>query len=172
MTRYLFTLLLLIFTSLPSVLNAADTANGQAPLQDEFLDKLAGQWNLTRTVRGTTKENKVDAEWVLDHQFLRVHMKDVASPPKYEADVYIGYDKTRNRYVAHWMDTYGGGFSAMGFGVRDGNSLPLIFEDADGTLRNTFTYDPATQTWTSLIVQKSKAGREWKTFAEDSLKRP
>ena len=79
-----------------------------------FLDKLAGHWNLTQTVRGTTKENKVEADWVLEHQFLRVHMKDVASPPKYEADVYIGYDKAKNRYVAHWMDTFGGGFSSIG----------------------------------------------------------
>ena len=54
---------------------------------------------------------------------------------------------------------------------REGNSLPLIFEDADGTVRNTFTYDPATQSWTSLIVQKAKGG-DWKTFAEDRLKRP
>ena len=112
-----------------------------------------------------------EAEWVLEHQFLRLHMKDVASPPKYEAEVYIGFDKAGNRYVAHWMDTFGGGFSSMGFGVRDGNSLPLIFEDADGTVRNTFTYDPATQSWTSLIVQKAKGG-DWKTFAEDRLKHP
>ena len=145
--------------------------NNRPAFQDEFLDKLVGHWNLTRKVRGTTEENKVEAEWVLEHQFLRLHMKDVASPPKYEAEVYIGFDKAGNRYVAHWMDTFGGGFSSMGFGVRDGNSLPLTFEDADGTVRNTFTYDPATQSWTSLIVQKAKGG-DWKTFAEDRLKRP
>jgi hypothetical protein len=99
-------------------------------------------------------------------------MKDLSSPPKYEAEVYIGYDTTKSRYVAHWIDTFGGGYSLMGFGVRDGNSLPFTFEDADGTVRNTFTYDPATQTWTCLIVQKGKDGRDWKTFAEDRLKRP
>ena len=170
MKRILLSLALLL-TSIVPALRADEKANNRAAFQDEFLDKLVGHWNLTRKVRGTTEENKVEAEWVLEHQFLRLHMKDVASPPKYEAEVYIGFDKAGNRYVAHWMDTFGGGFSLMGFGVRDGNSLPLIFEDADGTVRNTFTYDPATQSWTSLIVQKAKGG-DWKTFAEDRLKRP
>ena len=170
MKRILLSLALLL-ASLAPALRADEKANNRAAFQDEFLDKLVGHWNLTRKIRGTTEENKVEAEWVLEHQFLRLHMKDVASPPKYEAEVYIGFDKAGNRYVAHWMDTFGGGFSSMGFGVRDGNSLPLIFEDADGTVRNTFTYDPATQSWTSLIVQKAKGG-DWKTFAEDRLKRP
>ena len=34
-------------------------------------------------------ENRVKAEWVLNHQFLLVHMKDVNSPPNYEAMVFI-----------------------------------------------------------------------------------
>ena len=170
MKRILLSLALLLASIAPA-LRADEKANNRAAFQDEFLDKLVGHWNLTRKVRGTTEENKVEAEWVLEHQFLRLHMKDVASPPKYEAEVYIGFDKAGNRYVAHWMDTFGGGFSSMGFGVREGNSLPLIFEDADGTVRNTFTYDPASQSRTSLIVQKAKGG-DWKTFAEDRLKRP
>jgi hypothetical protein len=37
-------------------------------------------------------------------------------------------------------------------------------------VRNTFTYDPASETWSCLIEQKAK-GSEWKTFAEDRLKR-
>jgi hypothetical protein len=161
----------LFLASVVAVLHAGDVANNRVPLRDEFLENLVGRWNLTRTIRGTTEENKVEADWVLEHQFPRLYMKDVALPPKYEAEVYIGYDKTTNRYVAHWIDTFGGGFSLMGFGVRDGNSLPFTFEDGDGTVRNTFTYDPATQTWTCLIVQKAKGG-DWKTFAEDRLKRP
>lgn len=148
----------------------SDEPAGNRTLQDEFLDKLVGRWSLTRKVRDKTEQNKVETNWVLGHQFVRIHMTDVASPPKYEADVYIGYDTGGKRYVAHWMDTWGGGFSLMGFGVRDGNSLPLLFEDAEATVRNTFTYDPTTDTWTSLIVQKKKGG-DWKPFAEDRLQR-
>jgi hypothetical protein len=171
MSKHLFVIALFLSSFAVPLLHASEPTNDRAPFQDEFLEKLAGRWNLTRTVRGTAHENTVEADWVLDHQFLRIHMKDMATPPKYEAEVYIGYDETAKRYVAHWMDTYGGRFSLMGYGVREGNSLPFTFEDADATVRNTFTYDPTNQTWTCLIVQKVKDG-DWKTFAEDKLKRP
>lgn len=174
MMKFLFSRVLVVALCLSSfspLLYAAEEPNNGASFRDEFLDKLVGRWNLTRTIRGTTEQNKVEADWVLGHQFLRLHMTDIASPPKYEAEIYIGYDKTAKRYVVHWMDTWGGGFSLRGFGVREGNSVPFLFEDADGTVRNTFTYDPANQTWTCLIVQRKKGG-DWKTFAEDRLKRP
>lgn len=38
-------------------------------------------------------------------------MKDVSSPPNYEAMVFIGYDNTSERYVVHWIDVFGGRFS-------------------------------------------------------------
>jgi hypothetical protein len=60
----------------------------------EFLDNLVGDWKLTRKLRGRTAENSVKAEWTLNHQFLLVHMKDVSTPPNYEAMVFIGYDNT------------------------------------------------------------------------------
>jgi hypothetical protein len=53
-------------------------------------------------------------------QFLQIHMKDVADPPAYEALVLIGYAHADKRYVAHWCDTYGGKFSAVGHGRRSG----------------------------------------------------
>ncbi|HEY8226282.1 MAG TPA: hypothetical protein VIG25_13455 [Pyrinomonadaceae bacterium] len=38
-------------------------------------------------------------------------MKDVQTPSQYEAMVFIGYDNTSERYVAHWIDIFGGRFS-------------------------------------------------------------
>ena len=62
-------------------------------------------------------ENSVKAEWVLNHQFLLVHIKDGSSPPIYEAMVFIGYDNTSERCVAHWIDVFGGRFSeTLGYG--------------------------------------------------------
>jgi hypothetical protein len=58
-------------------------------------------------------ENSVSADRVLNHQFLRIHMKDVAEPPAYEALVYIGYQHADQRYVAHWLDVYGGELFAI-----------------------------------------------------------
>src|SRR5262245_3321655 len=99
---------------------------------DEFIEKLVGNWNLTRQIRGKEVENRVTANWVLNHQFLELHMKDTADPPTYEAIVLIGYDQAGQRYVAHWCDTYGGGLSAMGRGKRSGDSIEFEFHYPEG----------------------------------------
>ena len=38
-------------------------------LHDDFLDNLAGDWKLTRKMRGQSGDSSVKAEWVLNHQF-------------------------------------------------------------------------------------------------------
>jgi hypothetical protein len=157
--------------------SAIDLA-GQEPLdgrhrifRDELLDNLVGDWRLTRKIRGQTAENTVKAEWVLNHQFLRIHMKDVNSPPAYEAMVFIGYDNTSERYVAHWMDVFGGRFSeTLGYGTRSGNSIRFVFEYPDGPFHNTFTWEPDKKAWTFLMRSKDKTGK-WVVFAEDNLRR-
>jgi hypothetical protein len=154
------------------------TLQAQEPLDgrnrifhDDFLDNLAGDWKLTRKIRGQSAENTVKAEWVLNHQFLLVHLKDVKSPPNYEAMVYIGYDNTSERYVGHWIDVFGGRFSeTLGYGIRSGNSIKFVFEYPDGPFHNTFTWNPETKSWVFLMEQKDQAGK-WKVFAEDTLRR-
>src|ERR1041385_1837462 len=65
--------------------------SGQEPLdgpnrvlRDDLLDELIGNWKLTGKVGNRIVENTVKAEWVLNHQFVLVHMKDVSNPPTYE----------------------------------------------------------------------------------------
>ncbi len=140
--------------------------------RDDLLDNLVGEWNLSRKIQGHTGENAVKVEWVLNHQFLQIHMKDVKPPPAYEAIVMIGYSHADRRYVAHWMDTFGGKASeTLGFGTRSGNSIKFAFAYPDGPFRTTFTWDPEAKTWTFLMEQQGKDGR-WTTFAEDKLQRP
>lgn len=138
---------------------------------DELLDNLVGTWSLTRQIRGIEAKNTVVAEWVLDHQFFRIHMKDVATPAQYEAMVFVGYDALSERYVAHWIDVSGGRFSeTLGYGTRDGSSIRFVFEYPDGPFKNTFSRDAKAGTWTFLAESKSAAG-QWSTFAKDSLRR-
>lgn len=92
-------------------------------------------------------------------------MKDVNSPPNYEAMIFIGYDNTSERYVAHWMDVFGGRFSeTLGYGTRSGNAIKFVFEYPDGPFTNTFTWNPETKTWIFLMEQKDQTGK-WKVFA-------
>ena len=76
--------------------------------KDELLDKLVGNWKATGKIGNRAVEYQIKADWTLKHQFLEVHMTDAATPPAYEARVFIGYDNTSERYVAHWIDAFGG----------------------------------------------------------------
>ncbi len=166
-------LLILLGLTHTAGLQAQEPLDGRnRAFQDALLDNLVGEWKLTRKIRGQTVENTAKAEWVLNHQFLLVHMKDVVSPPRYEAMVFIGYDNTSERYVAHWIDVFGGRYSeTLGYGQRSGNSIKFVFEYPDGPFHNTFTWNSEKKTWTFLGEQKDKSG-DWTMFAEDSLRRP
>jgi hypothetical protein len=177
MMRNLFLCVVVVLTCLSLVVTTYPIA--QEPLdgrdrvfRDELLDNLVGDWKLTRKIRGQSVENSARVEWVLNHQFLRIHMKDVSTPPNYEAMVFIGYDNTSERYVAHWIDVFGGRFSeTLGYGTRSGNAIKFVFEYPDGPFHDTFTWNPKTRTWNFLMQSKDKTGK-WEIFAEDSLRRP
>jgi hypothetical protein len=155
-----------------------DHATAQQPLdgrdrvfRDELLDNLAGDWKITRKFKTRTVENTARAEWVLNHQFLLIKMKDVNNPPQYEANIYIGYDNASERYVAHWIDVFGGRFSeTLGYGTRNGNSIKFVFEYPDGPFINIFTWNTEKKSWTFLMQQKDPTGK-WTLFAEDTLVR-
>ena len=143
-------------------------AAGAQTFNDPFIDRLAGDWTLTRQIRGKEVENTVHAEWVLNHQFLQIHMKDTAQPPAYEALVYIG--DGGQRYVAHWLDVYGGKASAIGSGKRSGDSIEFAFQYDDGPFFNTFTWDALGQGWTFKMESADKDGKR-RLFAVDTLRR-
>ena len=142
------------------------------PLNDPLLDKLVGDWNAERKFRsGRTVKNTVHVEWVLQHQFLELHYRDVATPAAYEAIVLIGYDQPAARYVCHWTDNFGADYSADGFAPREegANAIEFKFATADGDLTNRFAFDPRTGVWTSTIRQVEKG--EWKLYCEDTFAR-
>jgi Protein of unknown function (DUF1579) len=164
-TRSRLTVLLLLF-----VTAATPAAGPPSKLKDPFLDNLVGNWHVERKFgSGRTAENTVHAEWVLDHQFLELHYLDVATPLTYEAMVFIGYNAGDQIYVCHWIDNFGGEFSALGSGKIDSerHAIEFTFNYKNGPFTNKFSFDPATKTWTSLMRQKEKG--DWKVFAEDTF---
>ncbi|MGD1055521.1 MAG: hypothetical protein ABR867_05525 [Nitrososphaerales archaeon] len=154
-----------------------------SPFRDALLDKLVGKWRVKGRIAGQAIMHACDAEWVLNHQFLRVHFVDVSAienrrarskprKPDYEAEVFIGYDNMSERYVVHWLDTFGGRFSeSLGYGRRDGaNAVRFVFEYPDGPLHNTFSWKTNDKTWSIMIEQKDGRGK-WTVFAEEVLER-
>lgn len=141
----------------------------QHPFQDSLFERLAGDWWMTGNVGQHPATYRLRAEWVLNHQFLRLEMRDTARVPAYEAHVYIGRDNLSERYVAHWLDAFGGRWSeTLGYGARAGDSVEFVFEYPDGPFRTRFTADPDGG-WTVLMRQRTPAG-EWQVFGRWSLR--
>jgi len=140
------------------------------PLNDPFLDNLLGRWSVTRKIHGTTLSNTLDVDWVLQHKFLQLHMKDVANPPQYEALVLIGYDGLAERYILYWMDDFGGAYSMVGRGKREGNTIEFQFDNADGPFFNTLKWQPQERGW-KMVLESTKDGKR-ELFAEDTVRRP
>ena len=155
----------------PPIRQDIGMADFQTSVQDDLLDKLVGTWHIVREFKSRKAENSAMVEWVLNHQFLRIHMKDVMEPPKYEGHIYIGFNAAENRYVAHWIDVFGGQFSeTLGLGTREGNSISFRFQYPDGLLTNVFTYRPDSNSWISRIDQQDEAG-EMRPFCVDTYSR-
>src|SRR5262245_59770940 len=97
---------------------AAPAAAQQATLRDDLLDRLAGRWTLSGTIAGHETTHDVDAEWTMNHQFMRVHEvsrdRGADGRPQYEATAFIGWHETRKQYVCYWLDVFGGGFAGAG----------------------------------------------------------
>src|SRR6185437_10942296 len=116
---------LLCLSVLCAPLLAAQQDGPGHPFQDSLVAQLAGEWSMTGDMRGQAQSYTMKAEWVLGHQFLRMEMKG----DQYEAVSYIGYDNASERYVAHWIDIFGGRVSeTLGYGKREGNSIHFVFE--------------------------------------------
>jgi hypothetical protein len=126
----------------------------QPPVKSPLLDHLAGKWVLQGTIAGQSTTHDVDADWVLDHHYLRIHEvsreKNSGGKPNYEATIYIAWNEPTKQYAAIWLDDYGG-MSVQSIGVADPreNELPFIFKDDKGAVgfSNAFVYDAAADTW-------------------------
>lgn len=154
---------------LPAGARAA--APAEARFDDALLDRLAGRWSVERWIRGEVVRNTLEAEWVLEHRFLRLHYRDVATPPQYEADVYVGWNRARGEYVVHWIDLFGGDFSeTLGHGRAAGDSIVLEFPYPSGKFRNTYRWFPATALWTSRGESQDSTGA-WRPFMTDRIRR-
>ncbi len=142
-------------------------ASAQSPtFQDPLLEHLIGSWILRGTIGGSETTHDIDAEWVLGHQYVRLHEvsreKDAQGQPAYEAIVFIGWDEPSAGYACLWLDSTGGGGlkgQAIGHAKRSGDEIPFLFRGGDGSLfHTTFAYRAASDSW------------EWQMDAEEGGK--
>ncbi len=150
--------------------NAAPAAPPAAP-PDTFLAQLAGDWDLSGTVRGKPVHYHGTGRWVLRGAWLQLSLRELGTPPGYEANVYIGYDARAHDYIAHWLDQFGAaGARVVATGQRDGQTLVLQFPYTEGAFRDTFKLagDGASG---SLLLESQEKDGAWSTFASYQLQR-
>ena len=152
-------------------------ASAQRPAgwHDDLVEHFVGTWNIDGNVMGRPAHHTVNAEWVLNHQFLQIHEQTAQTAPanesRYDALWFLGYDDVRERYVLHLIDVFGGRFSeTLGYGTRDGSDIRFVFEYPDGPFHNRWRWLPEQQSWEWHLEQKDKG--QWKPFADFKLTRP
>ena len=148
----------------------------QPVAQEPLLDHLTGNWILQGTIAGRETTHDVVAEWVLGHEYMRLHEtsreKKAQGQVAYEAIIFIEWDESSSEYRCLWLDsTGGGGLSAQGIahGKRSGDEIAFLFKDKDGSVHTTFAYSKSTDTWQWLI--DNEAGGKVSEFARLKLTR-
>jgi len=154
---------------------ARSGADNSAEGSEDLADHMTGTWELAGQIMGRAAHHEVQAEWVLNHQFLRIHEKTQVNAPaserRYEAIWFLGYDPVSERYVLHLLDLFGARFSeTLGYGTRDGDAIRFVFEYPDGPFHTTYRWAPEKDSWQWLMEQKDKSGK-WANFADLKLTR-
>ena len=146
----------------------------QAPVNSPLLDHLAGKWLLQGTVGKQAVTHDLDAEWVLQHHYLRFHEvsreKNDKGEAQYEATVFVAWNEKTKQYACVWLDVYGGAtVESIGVATPKENELDFVFRDEHGeiTFTNSFIYEPKTNTWENLLDNVVKG--EAKPFARFKL---
>jgi hypothetical protein len=137
----------------------------QAGRQDPFLDQMTGRWTLQGTIAGQETTHDIEAEWVLAHEYLRIHEtsreKNAQGQAAYEAIVFIGWDASARDYLCQWLDsTSGDGLSgqSIAHGKRSGDEITFLFKSKEGDFHTTFRYDKNADTW-QWIMDGEQAGK-------------
>ncbi len=165
---------------------ASSSASAQvsAP-KDPLLDRLSGTWILQGTIAGHETTHDIESEWVLNHEYLRIHEtsreKNAQGQPAYEAIILIEWDELSNQYKCLWLDsTGGGGLSApIALGKRGNDEITFFFvekdidkdkdKEKDSGVHTTFGYSKATDTW-NWLIDNVEAGKRT-PFARVKLSR-
>src|SRR5262245_7978710 len=136
------------------VAGATSPAFAQLP-PDSLFNRLIGRWVLRGTISRQMTTHDVSIEWMLGHEYVRMHEisreRDPKGVPAYEAVVLFGRDPKTGEYACLWMDnTAASAFDPAGIGRGRvaGDSIPFLFRyTATTSFHTTFVYNRAKDWW-------------------------
>lgn len=169
--KFYIVLLYAVFSILPAFSQDSVKCNSKY-FDDDLLEKLVGSWTLTGNIGKRKVVNDFTAKWILNHQFMDLNFIDASRPVTYVARVSIGYDCISERYVMHWLDSFGGRYSeTFGYGRKKKAFLiEFRFEYPDAPFINEFIYDQKHNSWHLHMTTKNEKD-EWIVFGDEYLKR-
>lgn len=148
-----------------TLLTGATLAQAQTDTRPAVLKALDGNWQMRGDVRGKPVTYTLTAHPTLQASFTELHMKDVHTPPEYEARVLIGVDAGSGGLIVHWLDSFGAQYSVPhATGTIKGNTLEFTFPYARAPFRDTFTYHPESRSW-QFTLEAQQADGSWGHFA-------
>ena len=162
------------FTSVTSAQSGADKLR---QFHDDLLDHLLGKWNVTSVAHGFSSTAVIEAEWVLNHQYLRYHFIGNDTIPwihkPMEIECFVSYNHNSKRYVILGMSVFGvDDFEGFCYAYRNGNELKLIQKgnnEADPTNIQRWTWDPTSNSWTIQSRPEIASGKEGEVFLDMKL---
>ncbi len=133
---------------------AKDTTDNR--FHDDLLDHMVGKWDVSATVYGQKFTLNREAEWVMDHQYLRIYEKSREIIPwlkmVFERTIFIGYNHRSKRYVVYELTVHGADVPHQPEGFyyadRTGNELKMVptkGSEVVGSMR--FAWEPASESW-------------------------
>lgn len=163
---------LIVITSFAQTTDSTDKR-----FHDDLLDHLVGNWHDTSVAHGSKFTSEVDARWVLNHQYLLLHLKSNEVVPWWGVQMeyyqYIGYNHYKQRYTIHGMSIEGDEDLSEGFsyGYRNGNDFKIVAKfSVDTSVVQHLIWQPKSKTW--LIQSKVVTnGKEGELFLDMKLTR-
>jgi len=123
---------------------------------DDLLDHFVGKWDVSATVYGQKFTLDRDAEWVLSHQYLRIHETSREVIPwlkvPFERILYIGYNHGSRRYIVYELTVHGADVphapEGLYYAERSGNELKMVLTKGSEVVSNArFIWEPASGSW-------------------------
>ena len=173
MKKFIFLFVSLLVSTILCAQTSADSADRR--FHDDLLDHLVGSWHDTSIAHEHKFTSEVEANWVLNHQYLLIHLKSNEVVPWWGVEMeyyeYIGYNHYKQRYTVHGMSIEGDEDLSEGFcyGYRNGNSFKTIAKfGADTNIVQHFIWHPENNTW-SIQSRSEINGKEGEVFLDMKL---
>ena len=155
-TRNIRMTLITLFVFLAPCSFAQTAGDTTRRFYDDLLDHFVGKWDVSATVHGQKFTLDRETEWVMDHQYLRIHEKSREVIPwlkiPFERTIFIGYNHGSKRYLVYELTVHGGDVphepEGFYYAERTGNELKMVLTKGSEVVgKSQFTWDPVSRFW-------------------------